>query len=41
MSSGGPGMIRRLVIGTLLAGVAVLLAKAIPDVARYMKIRSM
>ena len=34
-------MIRRLVVSLLLALVAGLIVKSLPDVARYLKIREM
>jgi hypothetical protein len=34
-------MIRRLVMPLFLAGVAVLVVKSLPDIARYLKIREM
>jgi len=34
-------MIRRLVASVLLALVAVLVVKSLPDIARYLKIREM
>jgi hypothetical protein len=34
-------MVRRLVIGAVLVGIVVLLRQTLPDVARYLRIRSM
>jgi hypothetical protein len=34
-------MLRRLVLTMLLGGVAVLVVKSIPDIARYLRIRGM
>jgi hypothetical protein len=34
-------MIRRLFVSLLLAGVAALVIKSLPDIARYLKIREM
>ena len=34
-------MIRRLVLSTLLVLLAVLVARSLPDVARYLKMREM
>jgi hypothetical protein len=34
-------MIRRLVFSIVVAGVAGLVVKSIPDIARYLKIRDM
>jgi len=34
-------MIRRVVLASLLAGLAFVAAKALPDVLRYFKIREM
>jgi hypothetical protein len=34
-------MIRRLVLSAALAGIAVLIVKSLPDIARYLKIREM
>jgi hypothetical protein len=34
-------MLRRVVLGAALVGVVALLRKSIPDLARYLKIRSM
>jgi hypothetical protein len=34
-------MIRRFVMPLFLAGVAVLVVKSLPDLARYLKIREM
>jgi hypothetical protein len=34
-------MVRRLMLGAALVGLVAVLRKAVPDVARYLKIRSM
>jgi hypothetical protein len=34
-------MVRRLLGTTLLVGIGVVLSKALPDLARYLKIRRM
>jgi hypothetical protein len=34
-------MIRRLFVSLLLAGVAAVVIKSLPDIARYLKIREM
>jgi hypothetical protein len=34
-------MLRRLAVGAALVGLVVILSKSIPDLARYLKIRSM
>jgi hypothetical protein len=34
-------MVRRLVLGAALVGLVAILRKQIPDLARYLKIRSM
>ena len=34
-------MIRKVVLGAALVGLVALLRKSVPDVARYLKIRSM
>jgi hypothetical protein len=34
-------MIRRLFVSLLLAGVAAMVIKSLPDIARYLKIREM
>jgi len=34
-------MIRRLVVSLFLAGLAGLIIKSLPDIARYLKIREM
>jgi len=34
-------MIRRLLVSLILAGLAGLIIKSLPDIARYLKIREM
>jgi uncharacterized protein DUF6893 len=34
-------MLRRLVVGAVFVGLGVMVAKSIPDLARYLKIRRM
>jgi hypothetical protein len=34
-------MVRRLVLGAALVGLVAILRKQVPDLARYLKIRSM
>jgi hypothetical protein len=34
-------MLRRLTVGALFVGLGVLLAKGLPDLVRYLKIRMM
>jgi hypothetical protein len=34
-------MVRRLVLGAALVGLVAILRKQLPDLARYLKIRSM
>jgi hypothetical protein len=34
-------MLRRLAVGAALVGLVAILRKSIPDLARYLKIRSM
>jgi hypothetical protein len=34
-------MLRRLVVGAALLGLVAVLRKQVPDIARYLKIRSM
>lgn len=34
-------MIRRLVVGAVMAAVAALIVQSLPDFARYLKIREM
>jgi hypothetical protein len=34
-------MLRKVVLGAALIGLVALLRKSVPDVARYLKIRSM
>ena len=34
-------MLRRVVLGAALVGLVAVLRKSVPDVARYLKIRSM
>ena len=34
-------MIRKVVLGVALVGLVAVLRKSVPDVARYLKIRSM
>jgi hypothetical protein len=34
-------MLRRLVVGAVLVGLGVMVARSIPDLARYLKIRMM
>jgi hypothetical protein len=34
-------MLRRVVLGAALVGLVALLRKSVPDIARYLKIRSM
>jgi hypothetical protein len=34
-------MVRKLLLGAALVGLVALLRKSVPDVARYLKIRSM
>jgi len=34
-------MLRRLAIGAVFVGLGVMVAKSIPDIARYLKIRMM
>ena len=38
---GGMSMLRRLVLGAALVGLVAVLRKQVPDLARYLKIRSM
>jgi hypothetical protein len=34
-------MLRRLVVGALLVGLAAIVIQSLPDIARYMKMREM
>ncbi len=34
-------MFRRLIVGSLLVGIASVVVQSLPDVARYLKIRDM
>jgi hypothetical protein len=34
-------MLRRLAVGAVFIGLGVMVAKSVPDVARYLKIRMM
>ncbi|MDP9870131.1 MULTISPECIES: DUF6893 family small protein [Streptosporangium] len=34
-------MLKRLIVGALVAGVAVLVVQSIPDIKRYLRIRKM
>jgi|Tabmets5t2r1_1033131.scaffolds.fasta_scaffold765090_2 hypothetical protein len=34
-------MLRRVVLGAALVGLVAVLRKSVPDIARYLKIRSM
>ncbi len=39
--TGGMKMIARLLVGSVLVGIAALIAASLPDIARYLKMRDM